>query len=406
MPRILHFSDLHIGTENYGRLNPETGLSTRLEDFLRAFDFVVDYALENDVDLVLFTGDAFKNRDPSPTHQREFARRIRRLIEADKPVFLLVGNHDMPNSPTRAHSLDIYATLALDRVHVGDRPNIHRINTAHGPVQVAALPWLTRSRFLAKEETQGLSPEEIDRLIRDRLEQLVYKLVERINPDEPAILAAHLTVEGAEWGAERSVMLGSDLTIPKSVLAQEVFDYIALGHIHKHQVVSHRPLMVYAGSIERIDFGERNDPKGFVVVDIERGKPPAWQFVETPTRRLYEITLDVRAEPDPMHAIHSALETHDTADAIVKVVIHCTPEQASLLTEREIRTWLSDAAHIAALRFETERPNRLRLGDAATIADLDPRDALRRYFEAQKYPRDESERLLRYAEELFQEEEA
>ncbi|WP_200907442.1 metallophosphoesterase family protein, partial [Ardenticatena maritima] len=71
MPRILHFSDLHIGTENYGRINPETGLSTRLEDFLRAFDFVVDYALENDVDLVLFTGDAFKNRDPSPTHQRE-----------------------------------------------------------------------------------------------------------------------------------------------------------------------------------------------------------------------------------------------------------------------------------------------------------------------------------------------
>nr|WP_290670060.1 exonuclease SbcCD subunit D [Ardenticatena sp.] len=406
MPRILHFSDLHIGTENYGRLNPETGLSTRLEDFLRAFDFVVEYALDNDVDLVLFTGDAFKNRDPSPTHQREFARRIRRLIEADKPVFLLVGNHDMPNSPTRAHSLDIYDTLGLDRIYVGAKPGLHYINTAHGSVQVVALPWLTRSRFLAREETHGLSPEEIDRLIRDRLEQLVYMLANQVNPDEPAILAAHLTVEGAEWGAERSVMLGSDLTIPKSVLAQEVFDYVALGHIHKHQVVAQRPLMIYAGSIERIDFGERNDPKGFVVVEIERGKPPTWHFVETPTRRLMEITLDVRAEPDPMLAIQSALATYDIADAIVKVVVHCTPEQASLLIERDIRTWLKDAAYVAALRFEAERTNRLRLGDAATIADLDPRDALRRYFEAQKYTREESERLLQYAEELFQEEEA
>jgi len=164
--------------------------------------------------------------------------------------------------------------------------------------------------------------------------------------------------------------------------------------------------MMYAGSIERIDFGERNDPKGFVVVDIERGKPPTWYFVETPTRRLLEMTLDVRSEPDPMLALQSALATYDIADAIVKVVVHCTPEQASLLTEREIRTWLQDAAYVAALRFEAERTTRLRLGDAATIADLTPRDALRRYFEAQKYPRDESERLLQYAEEVFQEEEA
>ncbi len=77
--KIIHFADLHLGVETYGHTDPETGLSTRLLDFLKALDYLVDYALENSVDLVLFCGDAYKNREPGQTQQREFARRIRRL---------------------------------------------------------------------------------------------------------------------------------------------------------------------------------------------------------------------------------------------------------------------------------------------------------------------------------------
>ena len=79
MIRILHFSDLHLGVENYGHLDPRTGLSTRLGDFLRSFDSVVEFALDEDIHLVVFCGDAYKTRDPNPTFQREFAKRIRRL---------------------------------------------------------------------------------------------------------------------------------------------------------------------------------------------------------------------------------------------------------------------------------------------------------------------------------------
>ena len=67
--RVLHFSDLHIGVENYGRTDPETGLSTRLGDFLDSFDQVVEFALNESVDLVLLAGDAYKGRDPTQTHQ-------------------------------------------------------------------------------------------------------------------------------------------------------------------------------------------------------------------------------------------------------------------------------------------------------------------------------------------------
>ena len=106
--RILHFSDLHIGVENYGRIDPETGLSTRLGDFLDSLDQVVEFALNEGVDLVLLAGDAYKGRDPTQTHQREFAKRLNRLSQAGIPTFLLVGNHDLPAASSRATAVDIF----------------------------------------------------------------------------------------------------------------------------------------------------------------------------------------------------------------------------------------------------------------------------------------------------------
>src|SRR5512143_1227592 len=69
---VLHFADIHIGMENYGHIDSGTGINSRVIDFLRRFDEVIDYGLSHDVDLVIFAGDAFKTRDPSPTLQREF----------------------------------------------------------------------------------------------------------------------------------------------------------------------------------------------------------------------------------------------------------------------------------------------------------------------------------------------
>ena len=64
--RLVHLGDLHLGTENYGRPDPQTGLNSRLFDFLRCFDVAVDCAVERNVDLVVFAGDAYRSREPSP----------------------------------------------------------------------------------------------------------------------------------------------------------------------------------------------------------------------------------------------------------------------------------------------------------------------------------------------------
>ena len=56
--KIIHFADLHIGMENYGSIDPATGLSSRLAEFLKSLDELVKYAQNQKVDAVLFAGDA------------------------------------------------------------------------------------------------------------------------------------------------------------------------------------------------------------------------------------------------------------------------------------------------------------------------------------------------------------
>jgi exonuclease SbcD len=151
--KILHFADLHLGVETYGHVNPETGLSSRLEDFLGALDRLVDFALAEKVDLVLFCGDAYKTREPSQTQQREFAKRIKRLSEGGIPLFMVTGNHDLPNALGRATATEIFDTLSVPNVYVVNKPGVHRVVTPSGTIQIAALPWVRRSALLAREDT-------------------------------------------------------------------------------------------------------------------------------------------------------------------------------------------------------------------------------------------------------------
>ncbi|MBM3158125.1 MAG: exonuclease subunit SbcD, partial [Chloroflexi bacterium] len=167
--RILHFADLHLGVETYGRIDPATGLSSRLSDFLEAFDQVVDYALNSDIDLVLFCGDAYKSRDPSQTYQREFAKRIRRLVEKDKQVFLLAGNHDLPNAIGRATSVEIFDTLNVKNVIVANTPQTYRIVTGKGTLQIVALPWVRYGKLLSRVDTKNLSLAQLNQKLQEIL---------------------------------------------------------------------------------------------------------------------------------------------------------------------------------------------------------------------------------------------
>jgi exonuclease SbcD len=410
--RILHFSDLHIGVENYGRIDPATGLSTRLGDFLSSLDEVVEFALNEQVDLVLLAGDAYKGRDPSQTHQREFARRLHTLSSAGVPVFLLVGNHDLPNASSRANAVEIFPTLQVPNVHIGDNLQTYNISTPAGPLQVVAVPWPRRGGILTREESRGLTIEEVRQRIEEVMTTGIQARVDALDPDIPAILSGHVTINGSTVGTERSMMLGNDHVLLVSAVHRPELEYVALGHIHKHQVLRREPpMVVYSGSLQRVDFSEEGDDKGFCVIDLDTEAPQGQRLADfrfQPVQARPFVTIDVQVppgEPDPTAAVLRAISRRDIADAVVRVRVRAPAAVSTPLREGEIREALQPAHYIAAVSLELDGPRRTRL-DRDSADDLQPMQALRLYLESREAEPQRRDKIIRYAEELIQADES
>ena len=408
--KILHFADLHLGVESYGRLDPATGLSSRLLDFLNALDQVVDYALENRVDLVLFCGDAYRSREPTQTQQREFAKRINRLATGGIPIFLLIGNHDLPNAIGRATSTEIFDTLAVKNVYVSNRPQLYSIPTGSGTVQIVSLPWLRRSALLSREETKNLTFDQINQRLQQTLTNVIAAKAQELDPELPAILAAHVWVSGAQVGSESSMTIGQEHVLMLSNVAHPAFDYVALGHIHKHQVLSSNPPVVYSGSLERLDFSEAEDDKGFYLVEIEpdgeAGKRQvSFDFHQVVGRRFLTINVEIEpADVEPTSTVLKAIaEQQDkVGDAIVRLSISLPAEGEGQLRDNDIRNALGEA-HYFTVAKDIKRETRLRLG-RWTAEEISPLDALKTYLQSRKdISPERAKLLLEYGEKLIQE---
>jgi len=405
--KILHFADLHLGVESYGHADPETGLSSRLLDFLKALDQVVDYALKNKVDLVLFCGDAYKTREPSQTQQREFAKRISRLSSSNIPIFLLVGNHDLPNAIGRATTTEIFDTLAVKNVYVSNRPDIYCIPTSSGTVQIVSLPWPRRGALLSKEESKNLDFDQLKQRLQQALTKAIEINVAKLDPSLPAVLAAHVGVASATVGSERLMMIGQEPALLLSNVAHKAFDYIALGHIHKQQVLADSPPVVYAGSLERLDFGEEEDEKGFYVVEIESNgaegkRQVAFDFHPIEGRRFLTISVALEAEDvDPTATVLGAISEQEdkVREAIVRLNLSVPAQIESQLRDNDIRNALKEA-HYSTVAREIRREARVRLGNY-TAEEITPLDALKAYLETKKVSEERKKVLMEYGEKLI-----
>ncbi len=405
--KILHFADLHLGVESYGYPDPETGLNSRFLDFLKALDSVVDFALHGDVDLVLFCGDAYRRgHRVDPTEQREFAQRMALIASHGIAVFLVVGNHDIPKSRGKASTVDIFATLGVENIHVAARPGTYRVPTRRGVLSVVALPWLSRGTLLGREDMRGLTLEEVDRQFREKLRNIIDTCAAEAAP--PAILAAHLAVTEAKLGSEREFILGSDPALPVADLARPPFSYVALGHYHRTQTVGQGIPTVYAGSLERIDFSDEGVDKGFYEVEVDGEGPASFTFHPLPTRPFLTLELDLGSEPSAMEALRREMESrrHEIQGAIVRTRLSGADREP--LSEREVVRLLREefGAYYALPPTLSPRPRPTRLGPLTSDQGLSPLDALRLYLEQKEMAPEQLNTLLEYGRRLVEEEEA
>ncbi|MEH2256364.1 exonuclease SbcCD subunit D [Nostoc sp.] len=403
MIKILHLSDIHMGSGfSHGRINPATGLNTRLEDFVNTLSICIDRALTDAVDMVIFGGDAFPDATPPPYVQQAFASQFRRLMDANIPTVLLVGNHDQHSQGQGGASLNIYRTLGVPGFVVGDTLTTHCIKTRNGKVQVITLPWLTRSTLMTRQETEGLSLAEVNQLLTERLRVVLEGEVRRLDPDVPSILLAHLMADNATLGAERFLAVGKGFTLPLSLLTRPCFDYVALGHVHRHQNLnkSNNPPVIYPGSIERVDFSEEKEDKGYVMLELERGSAE-WEFCPLTVRTFRTIEVDISKADDPQAVLMKAIAKYDIQDAVVRIIYKLRSEQMDLIDSSSLHTALSPA-HTYTIQAElVSQLARPRIPELSASSSIDPMEALKTYLNNREDLKDIATSMMDAAQKLL-----
>lgn len=411
--KILHFADAHIDMANYGRHDPQTGLPFRVLDFLHSLDIIIQTAIDEKVDLVIFAGDAYKDRTPSPTFQREWGRRLMKLSAAKIPTILLVGNHDLPPAVGRAHALHEFDTLQVPYLHVIAKPAMLTPKELGIPLQLIGLPWVSRAGFMAKQETSNTSTEEIQSEIETRLTIWLNETIANRNTSLPTILTAHASVQGASFGGERMVMLGNDLVLPGSMVKDTRLDYVALGHIHKPQNLNgpgpdpkdetahQHPPVIYPGSIERVDFGEAHDNKFFIIAHVERGQTQVEWHQLKQIRPFIEIYLNLSASDNVMEKIEQSMPSPEKLkDAIVKLTLEYPRNLDTLIIESEIREYASTAFEFHLVK-RPKMETRVRLAAGQNISSLTPLELLEKYWETKHTNEEEKDSLQKLAAQIF-----
>jgi exonuclease SbcD len=405
--KILHLSDIHMGSGfSHGRINPTTGLNTRLEDFVNTLSLCIDRALTDHVDLVIFGGDAFPDATPAPYVQEAFASQFRRLVDADIPTVLLVGNHDQHSQGLGGASLNIYRTLGVPGFVVGDTLTTHKIQTRNGMVQVITLPWLTRSTLMTRQETEGLSLAEVNHLLAERLQVVLEAEIRRLDPEAPTVLLAHLMADNATLGAERLLAVGKGFTLPLSLLTRPCFDYVALGHVHRHQNLnkSNNPPVIYPGSIERVDFSEEKEDKGYVMVELERGQVN-WEFCPLPVRVFRTIEVDLSKADEPQGVLLKAIGKHDIENAVVRLIYKIRSEQLDLIDNSSLHQALS-TAHTYTIQPElVSQLAKPRIPELSANNSIDPMEALKTYLDNRQDLQEIAASMMEAAQKLLADDE-
>lgn len=319
--KLLHTSDWHVGRGIRGR--------SRADEHRAVLAEIVDIAAEEQVDVVLVTGDMFDTATPTPEAEAIVYRALLDLADTGAHVVVLAGNHD---NPRRWAALE--PVLNRSTVHVAsdvrppDDGGVLDLQTASGEVaRIALVPFLSQRSVVKADQLMARRGDQHAARYAERARRILQALTAGFGDDTVNIVAAHLTVASGQpvlGGGERAAHTIFDYLVPPTAFPASA-QYVALGHLHQpHRIPGACPIW-YCGSPLHLDFGEvERDHKAVLVVDAAPGLPAQVRTVDLtrgrPLRTVRGTVADLEARMD------------DLGDAHLRVVL-TEPDRAGLADE-------------------------------------------------------------------------
>jgi exonuclease SbcD len=369
MHEIVCVGDVHEGLNFDFRIDPETGISDRALDLHGNFARAARWAIEHEAGLFCILGDLFDRTHVAPIF-RELVRKdvIEPLGAAGIEVWILAGNHDQPRRTARSTSLDDFRGYGHVRVFREPKTEVREIDGRR--VGFILIPYMHPEQVVERvRDTLGkdVPREEAYEVARRLWKEWIHKRADDLKEAGLRILFGHFEFQGVRYASTvPTEVVPNDFTFSQDMVPGAV-DLVVFGHIHMRQVLARK--VVYPGAPERIDWGERLDPKGFLAVRPDG----TWEFVDLPARPMDKVDVAVGMADDVTRSVLEALPP-DVAGHLVRIEVTLPDELRNRLDEKRVAERLRDAFHYEIKFISTSRPR--------TVTDeftMDPNRLLSEY---------------------------
>lgn len=277
--KILHTSDWHLGQNFFG-------LSRQFEH-QQLINWLVTQVQEKDVQAVLIAGDLYDTGAPASYARQLLSQLIAKLHACNCQLWLLAGNHD--SVAVLQESQSVLQCLNTHVITTSGQAQVHTLTNRDGKAcaQLLPMPFIRPRDVLAGHESGE------NKTLGQRISELYHQGYQQAKSlDLPVIATGHMTILGASTSdSERDIYIGTLEAMPSSALPN--VDYLAMGHIHRPQIIGGKQHWRYSGSPIALSFSEANQQKSMVLLDTDDlAQPemidlPTWQ----PMAALEDLTL-------------------------------------------------------------------------------------------------------------------
>ncbi len=395
--KICQIADIHQGL-HYAGPSP----SSRFDDINRILDWTADRIIAEKCDLVLLCGDCYKDArvmlDRASQEIASIVRFLRKLSSAGIEVIVISGT---PSHDSIA-SYELMKEMAIPRVNIFTTPSMTsraKMYEMDSAVNIACLPGLNRSALLTQDEYKGLPPEQVHRIMTDKITQICIGMAAQMPQDKPKILMAHMTYQGCDAGFADLLMQHEPILTKEAVAG---FDLVCLGHIHRPQVIDGK--VFYSGPIERLSFNEEDITPGFWIHDYEPDLPYDnfhSQFIETPARRYSSFFWNEETVQQFLKGEHEPVNPC-IDDAIVRLRYSCSEEVAKQVNRKQLEQALYDAGCYFCQEIKADVTREDRARDATVSESLSVEQALGKWCANQGIPESEIAVLQSMTGELLE----
>ena len=385
--RVVICGDTHIGAVfGLGGSNGKGG-NTRVDDYEKTLNYIIDYAIKNKVDAFVQTGDAFEHRTPSPEHIAVLNRAIKRLSMANITAVVIMGNHDYRRSGSIFTSaISSLAAKDYPNVRVVLEPQVMKFHDKSGKgASIILLPYRDRRMYPGKTVEEDSKAYEAE----------VKSLINSCSSNQPIIAVGH------NFFLERSYSDYGGHEVMVNVEAFKGCDMVTMGHLHQFRIVRKKdPIAIYSGSMEKLNFGDEKIDKHFIDYNTDTKKT---NIIKCPSRELRDLKINLlECNHDNLSStLESKIKEFNLDEIIVRAKLVVRDNLISFIKKNQVEKMLYDRGAFYVSKILIEPVFNRIVRDNAILKQTGDINMFKAFLKDQAFDEDLKEELLTEAQSII-----